>query len=244
MASILLPGERLGQDRLPTQSRSSKSLTIGPGLRFVHPSAIEAANAGTSWTDDRRNSVWIENNGRGRYSPAVGDQVIATVHHASMEQYHCTLAPRAPQATLGYLAFEGVTRKTRPILPAGSIVYARVSQAHKYFDPELECLQPSTGKAGGFGELKDGMLFDISLGMARRLLMSRPKVDGRVSVLEDLGERGLRFEVAVGRNGKIWVNSDSNQTTIAIGRVLQEADNNTLTADEQEKMVKHVLRSI
>ena len=202
--AVLLPGERLREDQLPSTSKSSKSLTIGPGLRYMHPSTVEAANAGTLSLDNRKNGVWTENNGRGSYLPAVGDHVIAVVHHSSVETYHCTISTHCPYALLGHLAFEGVTRKTRPVLTHGSVVYARVSQAHKYLDPELECVQPSTAKAEGLGELKGGMLFNISHGMARRLLMAKSRDPGKIGVLEYLGQGGMQFEVAVGRNGKAW----------------------------------------
>ena len=56
------------------------------------------------------------------------------------------------------------------------------------------------------GELKGGMVFDISLGMARRLLTARQKEDGGVVVLEEIAER-VPFELAVGRNGRGWVNA-------------------------------------
>lgn len=241
--SLLLPGEPIPQDLLPINSSSSKSLTLGPGVRFLPPSVISASKSGTVSTDNRKRSIWIEDNGGGRYIPAVGDQVIATVHHSSMDMYHCSVVPYAPHANLGHMAFEGVTRKTRPVLQTGSLVYARVSSAERYLEPELECVRPATGKADGLGELKGGMLFDISLGFARRLLLSRPREDGQISILEDLGKRGLSFEVAVGRNSKIWINSGSIKTTIAIGRLLQDVDKGSLTLEEQEQMVKKFIRS-
>lgn len=240
---VVLPGDTLSRDQLPSQSKSSRTLTLGPGVQFSPPSTLTVINSGTVSTESRKNSVWIENNGGGRYHPTVGDYVIATVRHSSVDTYRCTLASHAPQANLGQMAFEGVTRKTRPILQPGSLVYARISQAQKYLDLELECVHPSIGKAEGLGELKGGTLFDISLGMARRLLMNKPRDDGRIVLLENLGEQGLHFEVAVGRNGKVWINSNNIKTTIAIGRALQEADQNKLTVEEQDKLVKHIIHS-
>jgi len=35
-------------------------------------------------------------------------------------------------------------------------------------EPELECISATTGKANGFGELKDGFLIKCSLGLCRR----------------------------------------------------------------------------
>lgn len=50
----------------------------------------------------------------------------------------------------------------------GTLVYARVTLANKDMEPELDCVNPTTGKADGFGELKDGFVIKSSLGLARR----------------------------------------------------------------------------
>ena len=237
---ILLPGDVLSQDQLPSSSKSSRTLTVGPGISFSPPSTLEVSTSGIVSVDNRKNTVWIENNGGGKYQPAVGDRVIATVHHSSVDDWFCTLATHSQQATLNHLAFEGVTRKTRPLLQSGSIVYARVSRVGKYLDVGLECINPSTGKADGLGELVGGTLFDISLGMSRRLLMSKSREQGRVIIFEELGAQGLHFEVATGRNGKVWINSDNIQTTIKVGQLIRTTDRSNLTIEEQEKMIKRV----
>ncbi|KAI9708841.1 MAG: exosome non-catalytic core subunit rrp40 [Chrysothrix sp. TS-e1954] len=240
---LLLPGDTVQQELLPT-SKSSKTVTLGPGLRHTPPSTINVTTPGTVLTDQRKNALWIESNGRGHYVPAAGDLVLATVHHSSTDFYHCAITDYATFAMLPQLAFEGATKKTRPVLQTGSLVYARVSQANKHMDAELECVHSSSGKAEGLGELKDGMVFDISLGMARRLLMSKSKDEGGVIILEELGERGARFEVAIGRNGKIWVKGENVKTTIMVGRAVQETDEQEYDAKEQNKLVKRLIKQV
>ena len=175
-----------------------------------------------------------------QYLPATGDLVIAVVHHSSSEAFSCSLANHATFASLGHLSFEGASRKTRPMLQSGSVVYARVSSASKHIDPELECVHPSTGKADGLGELKGGMLFDVSPGMARRLMMSNAQQDGGVAVFNEFGESGLRFEIAVGRNGKVWINSENIKTVVAIGKAIVETDTRELSVNQQKEMVKRL----
>ena len=46
-------------------------------------------------------------------------------------------------AVLNTLAFEGATRRNRPKLVEGDLVYARVVFAHKDTDTELTCLEVS-----------------------------------------------------------------------------------------------------
>lgn len=257
-AQTLLPGDVVSPGLLPISGKQ-KSLTLGPGLNFTPPSTIQATAAGSLSVDHKKNALWLET-GRGgkvcdsllllremltlyQYAPAMGDLVIATVHHSSVDFYHCAITPYTTLATLPQLSFEGATKKTRPILVFGSLVYARVALASKHMEPELECIHPNTGRGEGLGELKGGMLFDISPSMARRLMMSKPRDDGGVAILEELGEKGLRFEIAVGRNGKVWINSDDVKSTITIGRALQETDTRNLTIDQQEKLVRSLLKA-
>ena len=178
-----------------------------------------------------------------QYIPSVGDTVIATVHHSSVDSFHCQITPHTAPATLPHLSFPGATKKTRPLLTSGSLVYTRVSLANKHMDPELECVNPSTGKADGLGELKGGMVFDISLGMARRLMMPDPAGQGAVVVLEELAIR-LPFEVALGRNGRIWIDAGSVAKTLVIGRAVVETDQRLLGIDQQRKLVGKLLQAI
>ena len=74
----------------------------------------------------------------------------------------------AHYGTLDALAFEGATKRSKPNLKIGSLLYARVSLAHKDMDPELECFDAQTRKADGFGELKRGFVVRCSLRMCRK----------------------------------------------------------------------------
>lgn len=170
----------------------------------------------------------------------MGDLVIATVNNSAGESFNCFITPNTPFATLPQLAFEGATRKTRPQLTANSLVYARVTNAGKESSPEITCVDPSTGKSEGLGPLKGGMVFKISLGMARRLLAGKK---GGVTVLEGLSEK-VGFEVAIGRNGVLWVDGGKVKATLAIGRAVQEIDEKALGETGQKKVVEKVLRNL
>lgn len=117
-------------------------------------------------------------------------------------------------------------------------------------DPELECVSASTGKADGLGPLptqNPNCVFDVSLGFARRLLMARSREEGGVGVLEMLGGeegQGLGFETAVGRNGKVWVASESARTVVIVGRALQETDRGRLGMEAQRKLVRRLVREV
>jgi len=127
------------------------------------------------------------------------------------------------------------------MLNAGDLVYARVSAASDYLDAvELECVSATTGKSDGLGPLKDGMVFEISLSMARRLMLGKK---GGCVLLEVLGER-TAFEVAVGRNGRVWVGAGEIIVVVAVGRALQETDKLDLDEKAQKKLVDRLLRDV
>ncbi|KAI1641498.1 hypothetical protein F4809DRAFT_16411 [Biscogniauxia mediterranea] len=238
---IVLPGDHIDPSLIP--SHPKRALKLGPGLRHIPPNELVPTVAGQLATDYKKNSIWVEYNG-GRYVPAVGDLVIGTVQRSAAEYYYVALSGYTSNALLPQLAFEMATKKTRPNLNPGALVYARVCLANRHMDPELECVSPTTGKADGLGPLNGGMLYDVSLGMARRLLMRKSLEDGKVAVLEELGAAGLAFETAVGRNGKVWVNSDKIKTVLIVGRAIQETDEKNLSVEQQKKLVRKLIKEM
>ncbi|KAJ0416842.1 hypothetical protein BJY00DRAFT_290962 [Aspergillus carlsbadensis] len=266
---ILLPGDEVPTDYLP--SNGSAPLRLGPGLRLLsqaHPTpastskhVLTATQAGILSTDNKRNAVSMLSSSDRRYIPTPNDLVIAQVHHSSVDYFYCMITPQSPHAVLGQLSFEGATKKTRPMLRGGDLVYARVLSTGlgAGAEVELSCVNPATGKSepGGLGPLNGGMVFDISTGMAARLIRAssasaeQQEVAGLV-VLDELGkklEKAGGFEIAVGRNGKVWVDCSNSEdhavrATVAIGRCLTTIDEHNLNSTDQRKLVTRVLREM
>lgn len=240
-ATVLLPGEDVPASSLP-QTRKG-TLTLGPGLRHTPPSTISATTLGLLSSDPKKSALWLESSGTARYQPAVNDLVIAQIHHSATDIFACSLTPHTPFVNLGQLSFEGANKKTRPKLESGDLVYARVCKAgsNGAEEVEIECINSNTGKAEGMGPLKGGMVFDVSPGFARRLMQGKKK--GGVGILEMVGEK-VRFEVAVGRNGRVWVDSGSVRTTAALGRLLVGADEGMWGLDDQERAIKKALKDM
>ena len=74
-------------------------------------------------------------------------------------------------------------------------------------------------QSSGFGQLKEGSLITSNTHYARRLL-SRPPCP----VLAALEKHLKQYEVAVGLNGKIWVNSPSIARTVIACNAIQRAE--------------------
>lgn len=117
--------------------------------------------------------------------------------------------------TLPHTGFEGTTKKNRPNLAIGDVVFARVSVANKDLEPELVCLD-GENRAEGFGEVKEGMLFRCSCDLARSLQM----MDNWV--LEILGKH-CAFEIIVGVNGRFVIAAAKPRDTIALGNIILES---------------------
>ena len=96
-------------------------------------------------------------------------------------------------ALLDFLAFENVSRKTRPnyvvlfssllrfprpfcsvCIKPGTTVYARVASVDPDLEPELDCISPATGKADGFGELAEGIHLDCPLHLCKQYIPLLP----------------------------------------------------------------------
>ena len=160
-----------------------------------------------------------------RYAPAVGDTVVGVVADraggadASYKvRLHGTGLARLPE-----LAFDGASKRNKPALAVGSVVFARVAAVSAHVDAELSCCVQSgprrdwmTGQAL-FGELRGGALVRVSTALARRLL------DPGCALLAALGA-ALPFELAVGLNGCVWVLARAARQVAAVAAVLERAE--------------------
>ncbi|KAL2430804.1 hypothetical protein ABEF95_013476 [Exophiala dermatitidis] len=234
---IVLPGEHIPATLIPT----SQKRKIGHGLLPDPESdSFIATIGGLLQVDWRKKSAQISTP-NARYIPRPGDLVIAQFRASSTDFFHLYINPHSPQAILPQLAFEGATKKTRPQLKANDLVYAKVVSAQKNMDIELSCVNPSTGKSepDGLGPLTGGMVFNISPGLAERLLKKQ-----NVLAMDELGARLQGgFEIAVGKNGKVWVDCPEAgvKGICAVGRCLWELDEREMGEKEQKKLVNKIL---
>jgi exosome complex component RRP40 len=237
---ILLPGDPIQANQVPTSAKRK----IGHGIKPQPQSDTFTATIGGLLDVDYRKKTAQISTPHARYIAKAGDLVIAQVRLPAMESFYLHINAYSPQAFLPQLAFEGATKKTRPQLKSGDLVYAKVVSAQKNMEIELSCVNPATGKAepDGLGPLNGGMVFDVSIGLADRLL----KKQG-VTALEELGSRLQGgFEIAVGKNGKVWVDCPEAgvRGICAVGRCLREIDENDLQEKEQKKLANRIITDL
>ncbi|KAE8286385.1 Exosome complex component RRP40 Exosome component 3 Ribosomal RNA-processing protein 40 p10 [Larimichthys crocea] len=163
------------------------------------------------------------------YVPAKGETVIGIVTVKSGDVFKVDCGEE--QASLSYLAFEGATKRNRPNVQVGDLVFAQFIIANKDMEPELVCMD-SSGRANGMGVFGGGgLLFSVSLGLVRRLLSPHSKV------LSDL-QQLFPCELVVGMNGRLWVKSSRVQQTLVIANLLQSCD--TMTAQQRRELFRRV----
>ncbi|KAI3424177.1 hypothetical protein D9Q98_009536 [Chlorella vulgaris] len=194
----------------------------GEVLVATKAGVVQQAKGGKLWVEARQK----------RYIPSPEDVVVGRITDKHSENYGVDVGGPF-RALLPVLAFEGATKRNRPSLQPGDLVYCRVETAHRDLEAQLSCMD-AAGKASGFAHLKGGMVVEVSTTLARSLL-SRPPA----AVLSALG-RSLQFELAVGQNGRVWLDAPSPATVILVANAIQSSE--FLSAAQQEALVAALLK--
>lgn len=144
-----------------TLNFSGKSKTYS-AAKTGHLVLSKLKNSGKTHVD-----VSVSSTESNLFFPKHNDVVIGQVTAKNFEQYTLDIGAACP-AVLSSIDFEGATRKLKPAINVGDIVYARVKQAvNKFYKPVLTCIHPTCKKGWNsgesyFGPLKGGFLVDAS----------------------------------------------------------------------------------
>lgn len=222
--SIIIPGDSV---------QVANSVALGPGVVCTRNRSVIPVTAGI--LEENSKSIHLESNGR-RYVPSTNDYVIGTVTGSFGDAFRVSLSDFTFPVSLSAMAFPNASKKNRPNLKVGSLVYARVSSAIPEIDVEIECLDPTTGKDGGFGLLEGGYVFDVSLAYARTLLFNP-----NYPLLNQLVKK-CQFEIAIGLNGKIWIKTDDLKHTLAAANAIKQCQ--LVPSSECSKVINSAFKSL
>ncbi|KAM7000058.1 exosome complex component RRP40 [Tautogolabrus adspersus] len=231
VGQVLLPGDEFSFDTEDTISLTAhvkpEKVVCGPGLRRSGD-RLQVCKSGIL-RHKAPNMFWMDSQQR-RYVAVKGETVIGIVTVKSGDIFKVDFGG-SEQASLSYLAFEGATKRNRPNVQVGDLVFAQFVVANKDMEPELVCVD-SGGRANGMGVFGGGgLLFTVSLGLVRRLLS--PQGD----LMQDL-QQLFPCELVVGMNGRLWVRSSSPQRTLIIANLLQSCE--TMTAPQRKALFTRV----
>ncbi|VDO77537.1 unnamed protein product, partial [Haemonchus placei] len=189
MSLICLPGEDL-TGRIPKENTK----IIGYGIaRDPDTEALVARQPGIFKQEGEK--CWLSVHSK-RYVAEKGDRVIGIVTGSAGDYYKLEIGT-PENAVISFLAFEGATKRNRPDLKIGDVIYAQVMDEFAHADIELTCVD-AVSRSRGMGLLSGGFLFKVSCNLARRLLSTHSQL------LKLLG-KDYKFEITVGLNGRIWL---------------------------------------
>lgn len=216
---LVIPGDSINELNEVTDDIK---VILGPGLTR-EGSQVYANRCGIlrQKINPKLAMFWIDCHSK-RYVANRNENVIGVVVGKAGDSFRVDIGTSEP-ATLSYLAFEGATKKNKPNISNGDVVYAKIVTASKDMEPELVCVD-AYGKKSGLGQLTGddghGFLFSVPLHLVRKLL-SHDSV-----LLQKLGET-LKFEIAIGMNGRIWVRANECKETICIANAIWAAEHMT-----------------
>lgn len=229
---VVIPGDNVTD----SVTRLKKSIKIGTGLS--HQGDCVVVTTGGCLRYRAPVTYYVETNSK-RYYPSTGDHVVAMIEERQGDFYRVNLLSGG-SAVLHQLAFEGATKRNKPDLSKGDIIYARVTSALKDVESELVCTASSgvnkewtTGESV-FGQLHGGILIRLGLNMARRLLSPE-------SVTLNCLGRHFKFEVAVGVNGIVWIKSSDVVSSVVIRNSILNASSGRFSELEVEIMIERLV---
>lgn len=239
----VLPGDDISEIMNQIPKGNPK---LGIGLRKENNSVISTLAGSLQY---RSGVVFVNQNTR-RYRPIVEDRVIAIVEErvagdgAGGDVYRVNIGGPLP-ALVSNLSFEGATKRNKPALSAGMLLYARVATCPRSMAPTISCQLGSLDvgvprkdwmtNEGTYGELVSGSCCKIPIGLSRQLL------EQHNVVLQELSKY-LAFEVCVGVNGFVWMHSSKPEHTILIQNVVLNSE--VLTESQVIRMVKSLVESV
>lgn len=225
LGDVLMPGDVA---QTVQSAAKNKKVVLGPGLRRQDDQVI-ACKAGVLRSRPP-NTLWIDSYQK-RYVPSRGETVIGVVTQKSGDIFRVDIGASDP-ACLSYLAFEGSTKKNRPDVNVGDLVFAKMLIANKDFESELICVN-SLGKKDKLGVLNGGFVFSCSINLVRRLLDESGQLFRAIQ-----REIQVPMEVVVGMNGRVWINARNVKDTIAVGNAILAAEH--ISNDEIAEMCHRV----
>ncbi|XP_063900964.1 putative exosome complex component rrp40 [Zophobas morio] len=209
---IVIPGDEI--KTLNNEATETKIL-LGPGL-VRDGNLVKATKCGVFVENVfKGRTLLYVNSSQKRYIPALEERVIGIITDRYSDTFKVNIGSSA-LASLDMYSFEGATKRNKPSLKKGDLVYGRLITAHKDMEPILSCVD-NANKSAGMGGLKEGYLFSCSSNLCRRLLKPH------CVILESMGKL-LPYEITVGLNGRIWVNSTSIENTIQLVSLIQKSE--------------------
>ncbi|KAK1444844.1 hypothetical protein BgAZ_107500 [Babesia gibsoni] len=117
--------------------------------------------------------------------------------------------------------FRGATKRNRPNLVEGDLVFCQVTREYKNreLQTEVSCINVDDMKQWStketyFGHLEDGFMFSVPIPYSYCLSGQQ------CFVLKKCSKR-FKYEIAIGLNGRVWVRGMNEKETLLIARYIR-----------------------
>jgi exosome complex component RRP40 len=144
------------------------------------------------------------------YLPERNQFVIGVIKSRGGDSF--TVDINAPMdGILGGLEFDGATKRNKPNLTSGDIVYTRIADYSKFIGAKLSCLNAGYSAKSVLGELKGGVCV---YGLR-----------GKEQILEqklEILSKFCQFEVALGKNDILWFSCANPNTEMVLFNIFNE----------------------
>jgi exosome complex component RRP40 len=231
---------------------TTRTPKLGIGLRYEEGTDRVFATIAGRLVHKRSsgsNTYYVQQN-ISRYRPVQEDRVIGIIEERVASDgtggdiYRVNIGGPHP-GQLSNLSFEGATKRNKPNLTTGTLLYCRIQSTPPSMDPILSCqVGPHDGgiprkdwmtNEGTYGELRGGTCRRIPLGLARELLYPDNLVLTELS-------KSIAYEIGVGVNGMLWVHSPRPEYTIMILNAIMNSQ--VLTTSQVRGMVKALVETV
>ncbi|XP_020707819.2 exosome complex component RRP40 isoform X2 [Athalia rosae] len=151
---VVVPGDVVEEIRT---TNDRERVILGPGLRR-DGELVLTTKAGV--LRKRKPTIYYVDSYQKRYVPSRGENVVGIVTQKVGDIFRVDIGG-GEQASLSHLAFEGATKKNRPDIAVGDVIFAKLLVASKDMEPELICVD-SHGKRA---LLAKEQAYEIAIGM-------------------------------------------------------------------------------
>ena len=227
-----------GQDVTNHVTRKSKKVDIGNGLRSQREAVLCTAPGTLRYRPPAH--FYVEEKSCKQYYPREGDKVVGIIEDRAGEAYRVNIFSGQP-AIMSTMAFDGASKRNKPDLKKGDVIYCCVKPVRSDVDVEVTCMATSgvkkdwsSGEAM-YGGLGQGLLSRVSIYLAHNLL--HPEC----VILKSLGEK-LTFEIAIGMNGVLWIKGSDVAETVLIKNAVENSQ--TLSDEQTIAMVAYLIERV
>ena len=157
---FVLPGDTIALASLPSSIDASTSITLGPGLHYDRDTGAFTSHACGHVREPSSLTYYVDGHRPAASSLTTGDLILGIVVRRQLESLLVDIGYNE-LASLSLYDFEGSTKRTKPNVDRGDVIYGRL-KIDGECQPQITCINED-GKADGMGILhENGYLFEYT----------------------------------------------------------------------------------